>query len=427
MAIGLDGSQKAGTGPQQGKDAGSSPKAGAGQGQLPESKTLPPPINTNAGAKTDENTDAKPVANTTTKATETAAAPSAVETEVAAREQALARFREAIKPHLPASKTDTAATQERLLGIFSAAFKELGGVEMPKDQAITLSLLNAQISKKGFGLTLDTSGTESKPTLENVRVVTFDPAVKPESFDAKRFQALVELTKYPEINIVSAKGQIIYHSGSREEGVVPGQVLIRDKSEPLVLVFPAEISKQEAIFKGQKVPLAAGAMTDAVKINEASHYLLEKILGDRPVEIEKLKIPIKGPIAINVPAFGRAQYHELFSDAATLKLTNDLPSALAMLGRQSDSDHATSFHVLNNSTVVALHLFLQDSPQQDWAARRQSIAGIITPKPNGAVHTDFDALARAMRKDPALTKIIEEIVVGVHTSVANGVLHEVLK
>ena len=351
----------------------------------------------------------------------------AVDPDAAKRSESLTRFREAIAPFVPKAGAENSATQERLLGILGGALTELGGVEIPKEGAITLSKVNEELSKRGFAITVETSGTEAKPRLENIRVIEFDPKAPAERFDGNRFKELVSLTAYPEIALVTAKSQTLYHAGPRQEGLVPGQVVLRDQSSPLVLVFPEVIAKQEAIFKADKAALVPGAMTDIVRINEASHSLLEQLLGDRPVGIDGLRMPIKGPIAINLPAIDRHQFHELFSDAASLKLSKDLPSAIAMLGRQSDEGHAVSFQLLNSSTVVALHLYIQDSTAQERGARMNAIGGLVTPQENGTVHVNFDGVVAAMRREPALNALVKEIVVGAHTSVANGVLQEAFK
>lgn len=336
------------------------------------------------------------------------------------QQERLTAFKEEVKKYIP--KENTPATQDQLLGIFQAAYSKLAETEAPKQGAITLAKLNAELSKHGFALALAITN-ESK--LDDLTLIRFDPQ-KTTKFDGGRFKSLIGLTNYPDIEIVQGERISIY--GNHQNSVTPGQTFIRENQKALVLTYPEEIKKQTDIFKKQGVNIDASTFTDMIRINEASHSLLDALLKGREVNVEALRIPIKGEIAVKVAALDTKQFHEIWSDAATLKLTNDLSGAMSILGRQSDPDHAATFQLLHNSTFVALHLWATEGANEDdQRARKIFSASIIKNQANGGISIDFDKLSSKMKSDPILRDKISEVVGGVYQSLASGVLRATLE
>jgi hypothetical protein len=340
--------------------------------------------------------------------------------ERASIDRRVVAFKAAIQEPLSIDARTSLAVESQVHAILAAASMHLAGAANPGGDEASLLAINRILASKGLLLHLEISTTDGLPVIESVSVSGFEPE-KGGTLGTKVFESLLGPNPYPDISVFQATEETVFSRRDAQfEWITPGRVVVLNDSAPLVLIYPEAIRKQSRAF-GVSVEL----VEELVRINETAHVLLDMLIGrsEHELTIPELEIVVSddGDRKIVVPALSRAQFHELFSDTATLSLATDFPATLMMLWGQADEQHRPSHDLLVAATAFALEDWSNAADAAALSTERRQFVTTLLPK-NG---DDLDApraLANALRQDHELQAYVREVVTGILAGVSHRVV-----
>lgn len=336
----------------------------------------------------------------------------------AAADPRIESFRQAIQEHLPTDAAHPLVSEGQVRGIIAAAAIHLLDADPAAAADGNAAVVNRDLMKQGYALKFHFSMAGDTPMVESISIARFDPA-NPEPLKTDVFEPLLGPNDYPTLPMFRAVEERVF---SRQDGenewINPGRVVVLEDTPPIVLLFPEAITKQARVFG---VP--QDLVEEVVRINEAAHVLLDLLIGTSQPDavIPAMDIVVSERTTIEIVAVTRPQFHELFSDGATLALTTQFPETMAMLWCQVDDQHRPSHRLLVDAVVCALDDWADASEDMAHRAERQRLVAALKPKHED----DLDApraIAMALKNDEGMQKHVKAIVTGIFTSVARRVV-----